>query len=452
MGTSQNTAEKFKLEPAFDFSSSKSGILIHQSSADISFNGKTYSGDAQVRLEFSPRASLYIYGEFQNIPQVEALQVVARQKEITSLAVSGNKIKGFAINIGGDGDAQALTIKWCPNFPPVIGVGNNTTQMDRVVFHLFNFVDFFGARRSSEQHNGNITGINHLDLACDNWNVELKSLVSTSEVFKTLKTEGGYQLTHIGCIRKKDGPTFLAEDADDCLYALQYFLSFAKGSWGEPVCAVGFDASGNRVWESWASPKEPGQTPLSWFDSRTSEQLITLFPLFMKCWENDNWRETLHEVIYWYLSANQSSRGIDTGIILMQAAIERLAYEFVVRDKLLLTKQGFKDLRASDKFRLLFSSVKIPLDIPAETPEVTKLAKQFNWQDSPHALTEIRNSLIHPDHKRRGQLDDVYYEAWKLGLWYLELGILAVCGYSGTYSSRLKFKLPGKIEDVPWEN
>jgi hypothetical protein len=136
----------------------------------------------------------------------------------------------------------------------------------------------------------------------------------------------------------------------------------------------------------------------------------------------------------------------------MQAAIERLAYEFVVRDKLLLTKQGFKDLRASDKFRLLFSSVKIPLDIPAETLELTKLAKQFNWQDSPHALTEIRNSLIHPDHKRRGQLDDVYYEAWKLGLWNLELGILAVCGYSGTYSSRLKFKLPGKVEDVPWEN
>ena len=450
MGSLQIKTDGVKMEPAFDFSDNVSVILLHHGSADICFSGNTYSGDAEVRLELLPRANIYVYGAFQDVPQLEALQVVSRQQKITSFSIHGNEIKGFAINVGGDGDAQELTVKWCPSFPPVICVGNNLTQMNRIVFHLFNFVDFFGARRSSEQHHGNITGIHHLDLTSDEWKVEIKSLLSTSKSFNTLKTEGGYQLTHIGGIFKKDGSIFSAEDADDCLYALQYFLSFAKGGWCEPVCAIGVDASGNRVWESWSSPKEPWHTPMSWFDPRTSEQLTTLFPLFLKCWANDNWRETLHEVIYWYLSANQSSRGIDTGIILMQAAIERLAYEFVVRDKLLLTKQGFKDLRASDKFRLLFSSVKISLDIPAETPELAKKAKQLNWQDAPHALTEIRNSLIHPDHKRRGQLDDVYYEAWKLGLWYLELGILAVCEYSGTYRSRLKFTVPGKVEDVPW--
>ena len=172
----------------------------------------------------------------------------------------------------------------------------------------------------------------------------------------------------------------------------------------------------------------------------------------MKRWVNDDWREALHEVIYWYLNANHSSRGIDAGIILTQAAIERLSYEFSVKDRRLLTVNGFKDLWASDKFRLLFSSVNIPLDIPAETSELQRLAgnRQMNWIDAPHALTEIRNSLVHPEHRRRGQVSSSYYEAWNLGLWYLEMGILAICGYSGIYGNRLKQRWVGQVEDVPW--
>ena len=175
----------------------------------------------------------------------------------------------------------------------------------------------------------------------------------------------------------------------------------------------------------------------------------------MKRWANDDWREALHEVIYWYLNANYSSwsRGIDAGVILTQAAIERLSYEFAVKDRRLITVDGYKNLWASDRFRLLFSSMKLPLDIPAETPELQKLASkgQMNWLDAPHALTEVRNSLVHPEHKKRGQLSASYYEAWNLGLWYLEMGLLAICGYSGIYGNRLKQRWVGQVEDVPWK-
>jgi hypothetical protein len=173
----------------------------------------------------------------------------------------------------------------------------------------------------------------------------------------------------------------------------------------------------------------------------------------MKRWGNDDWREALHEVIYWYLNANNSSRGIDAGIILTQAAMERMSYEYAVKDRMLLTVEGFKDLRASDKYRLLFSSVGIPLDIPAETPELRRLAgtAQMKWLDTPHALTEIRNSLVHPEHKRRGQLRSAYYQAWNLGLWSLEMSILAICGYYGMYGNRRKSRFVGQIENVPWK-
>ncbi len=378
----------------------------------------------------------------------DALIIMSGQQEVSFFSINGHQVEGFPVGLGNDdGTTQKINIKWIPKSEPVIGLGDESTEMKRVVFHLFNFTDLLGTRRSSEQ------AITHVDLACREWEVELKSLFATSDNFKALKAKGGFRLTHIGYFEKPDGSSFSGKDANECLEALGFFLSFAKGIWCEPICAVGFDASGGRAWESWSSPREPWQTSRSWFDPHNSSHLATLFPGFMNRWQDDDWREALHEVLYWYLNANHSSRGIDAGIILTQAAIERLSYEFSVKDRRLLTVNGFKDLWASDKFRLLLSSMKIPLDIPAETSELRRLARnsQMNWLDAPHALTEIRNSLIHPENKRRGQLSSAYYEAWNLGLWYLEIGILAICGYSGYYCNRLKQRWIGQTEKVPWD-
>jgi len=441
------------LEPAFDFADCESSVLLNHGQAEVRVDGNSYTGDGEVRLDFLPRVDVHLYGYFKGVPAKDVMGASSGQKVISSFSINGRQIEGFRLSSGGDVNSQEFSLKWCPKSEPINGVGDESTQMTRVVFHLFNFVDLRGTRRSTEQKGTMIHAIEHVDLTCDEWKVELKSLISTQENIKALKEEGGYRLTHIGCIQKADGTLFSGKDADVCLKGLRFFFSFAKGGWCEPICAVGFDASGSHVWESWSSPRESWHTPLSWFDPHNGSQLAALFPGFMKRWANDEWREALHEVIYWYLNANYSSRGIDAGIILTQAAIERLSYEYSVKDKRLLSVKGFKDLWASDKFRLLFSSVKIPLDIPSETSELQQLScsSQMNWLDAPHALTEVRNSLVHPEHKHRGQFGTAYYEAWNLGLWCLEMGILAICGYSGTYGNRFKQRWVGQVEDVPWK-
>jgi len=233
------------------------------------------------------------------------------------------------------------------------------------------------------------------------------------------------------------------------LTALRFFLSFSKGMWCNPCLAVGFDDKENRVWEAWASPPEYWAKLNSWFDPHHPDQLTNLFPGFMAKWENENWQEALREVIYWYLNSNNSIRGIDAGIILTQAAIERLSFEYAVKYKRLIEVEGFKKLLASDKFRLLFSSLDIPIDIPASLPELQGLANQFKWLDAPHAITEVRNSLVHPEHKRSGQFDEAFYPVWNLGQWYLELALLRICDYSGTYGNRLVQRWIGEVETVP---
>ncbi len=442
-----------ELEPAFDFIKDQSSILLHQGCAEICIDGNKYSGSGEVRLDLLPKADIHLYGYFEGVPVQNAMGAHMGQKTISSFSIGGRKIEGFRLSSGGDIDSKEYNVKWCPKSEPILGVGDESTQMSRLVFHLFNFVDLIGTRRTMEQSGTAMHAIEHIDLVSDEWKIELKSLITTRENIKILKEAGGYQLTHIGDVQKTDGTSFSGKDAYACLKALRFFLSFAKGGWCEPLCAVGFDRVGNRVWECWSSPRDPWHEPISWFDRHNSSQLAALFPCFMKKWANDDWCEALHEVIYWYLNANFSSRGIDAGIILAQAAIERLSYEYSIKVKKLLTSKGFKDLLASNKFRLLFSSLRIPLDIPPETPNLQSLAPsgQMNWLDAPHALTEIRNSLVHPEHKHRGQFGTTYHEAWNLGLWYLEMGILAICGYSGTYGNRLKQHWVGQTEDVPWK-
>ena len=440
--------DEYQLKPAFDFDSNESNVLHHNVSASVCINGDPYPGTSEVRLDLLPQAVIRFYGSFKNIPFIKCVDPNVN----ISFYINDLEIKGFPAR-GGDPEVGKLRVKLYPESEPIAVVGDSAAQMTRIVFHLFNFVDFMGNRRSSEP-NGTVIGttIEHMDLICDEWSVELRSLSSTQQNIEFLKENGGYRLTHIGGIQKLDGSSFTRNDANECLTALCFFLSFIKGGWCTPICPVRFDETNHRVWEQWSSPREAWHRPISWFDAQNTEQLTVLFAGFMKMWVNDEWQEALKETIYWYLNANFSSRGIiDAGIILTQAAIERLSYEYAVKDKHLVTTDGFKNLWASDKFRLLFSSLKIPLDIPPATLELRKLAKQkMKWLDAPHALTEIRNSLIHPEHKKRHQFDSAYFEAWNLGLWYLEMGILAICGYNGTYGNRLDLKRRGQVENVPW--
>lgn len=440
------------LVPAYDIDTNKSSILLKELPAEVNINRNSYIGTSEVRLDLLPRARIHLYGYFHNVPVVDAMSAHMGQDAEISFSIDGRSIEGFRMGGGGSVETGEFNIKWCPSSEPIIGSGEETTTIARAVFHLFNFMDLSGTRQSTERNGTSIHTIECLDLETDEWKIELKALSETRQNIKSLKEEGGYRLTHIGGIQRADDSPFTGKDLDECLYALRFALSFAKGGWCEPVCTVGYDLAGNRVWESWSSPRESWHNPFRWFDPHNSSQLSSFFPCFMKKWLTDDWREALNEIIYWYLNANFSSRGIDAGIILTQAAIERLSYQFAVKEKRLVTVEGFKNLWASDKFRLLFSSLSIPLDIPPETSELQALAnnQKMKWLDAPHALTEIRNSLVHPEHKKRGQLSSAYYEAWNLGLWYLEMGILASCGYKGTYGNRLKQRWVGQVENVPW--
>ena len=154
-----------KLEPAFDFTSCESSVLLHQSQAEVCIYGKTYSGLGKVCLDFLPCANIHLYGEFNNVPSSDSLNAMLGNKKMTSFSINSRQVNGFLLNISGD--ASKTFVKWGPKSEPINVIGDESTQMTRTVFHLFNFVNLIGIRRSAEQSGSSIRRIEHIDLVYD---------------------------------------------------------------------------------------------------------------------------------------------------------------------------------------------------------------------------------------------------------------------------------------------
>jgi len=429
----------------FDFSSEST--LLYETSCKIKYKNEEYHGRAKIKFEFLPKDKILIYTEFDN-PQVSSL--IDKQDEITFF-INNYKIDAYIISSQLQLQPVLSELKWISKNANLTLKLNKEKNTKYIIFHLFNFFNFIDYNKLIPLDNGGFK-ISETVFELKNYLVTIQSLQKTSENIKIIREKGISRITQVGRVEKKDGNNISIEEYKELEELIMYFFSFTKGSWINPSCSFGLDENNESTYYMLNTPRSEWKSLSSWFEpthnSLNMQIMKNLFFLFAELWENEDWQETLKGVIYWFINANDGSRGVDTGLILAQTALEKLSFEYVVNNKKLLSTKGFKDIWASDKFRLLFSSLNIPLDIPSDLKILTKEAKQHNWLDAPHALTEIRNSLVHPEHKKHGKFDIyAYIEAHKLSLWYLEVSILAICKFDGIYSNRVK---RGKIENVPY--
>ena len=155
---------------------------------------------------------------------------------------------------------------------------------------------------------------------------------------------------------------FRGDEARETLEALRNFLSFANGGPCMLVCPSGCDENGDEVWAQWSSPYGAESVAFCWSGRRFAEPLVTLSPGFMTKWEDEGWRDALRTAIWWYTTANGGG-ALDSGIVSAQIAMERLAYEYCVRERALVSERGFDRLPTADRYRMFLASLEIPLDI-----------------------------------------------------------------------------------------
>ncbi len=428
-------------------------IELGQVSVQFMQDGTIFERNGAARMRFEPRDRLEFVCPLESLGQLSKLKLFMGTTGAADLTLKDRSVSFGAILSSMGDDGMVFT----PCRSPVT-VTPPSGALSHATFHLFNFPNFFGPddyilmTGEPPLQGAQVCGRAVLNGA--GWNVNIAANEQTGHLEKMLKAKGGYVITHVGRIVREDGSTFTGEQLENLLGCLQYFLSFALGRWAGVALPVGFDADGTRVFEQWGL----GHTAdglwsggLSWFDDHHGDLLSQVFPGFMSLWEGQLWHTPLVHALYWYIGANDRRVGIgvDTGLILAQTALELLAWNHCVMERKMVSPGAFKPrgLAAADKLRLLATSLDIPKEIP---PHLPALAGKRNpaWSDGMEALTAVRNTLVHPDGPAVAQ--ESYAEAWKLALWYIELGLLRLCGHAGKYANRLVQRWAGQTENVPW--
>jgi hypothetical protein len=405
-------------------------------------SGREAKAPGHISLEFSPRPDV----RFQ---------------------MSGAGATGLDILCSDDfGDSQLKVLDGSGSYPAfVTGVAADLTGVltapslsgtDRPIrhlfFHLLNFADVIGLPVYFPPGGG--CTASRVQLDARGWRIVLDPVPGLQEVKLALKATSGYAITHIGRVERVDAAPFTIAEARSLLDALYYFFSFCMGKWSAPALLVEFDTSGNLFHEDWFFRTTTSwRYTQSWFSNHQRDTLQSLFGGFMTRWLQPIWNDALRRSIWWYISANLQGGGIDGGIILSQVALELLAWMIFVEDGHVISKMGFEDLPAADKLRLLLDRMRVPLDVPTRLANLASFEPPKKVPYAPYKFVEIRNALVHPKNRSAiEKADGAIQDAWMLGLWYTELALLFVCGYSGQYVNRNVATYTNEVEQVPWHS
>jgi hypothetical protein len=265
-----------------------------------------------------------------------------------------------------------------------------------------------------------------------------------------------HRLTNSGSMTQMSGQPFNSSHARATLDTLHDALSFAAGRW------IGITLVQNHSAEAEAKPKwfRWGTTRMSgtsnqpgWYDPQHPEWLLPLCDAFFKRKSDEETWEPIRTSLYWYVRSNTRDAGIDSSLILSQCALELLSWFVIVKETGALSEEGYGQLSsASEKLRLTLSLLGIPRQIPTGLESLASARNE--WKDLADCLVQARNYLVHPTRsrsgKRRAQREYPWYELWLASQWLLELVMLRLLGYSGSYRNRTRWKEFNPVELVPW--
>ena len=277
-----------------------------------------------------------------------------------------------------------------------------------------------------------------LTLQAQSWLLRIDPVPKLEDVENALRADGGYAVTHRGIVQRTDGKGFSKDDAELFIMGLDHFLSFVCGTQCGTNNAVGFDAKENETWKQWGSYHVSRWKPCrTWADVTVVNALSVVFAKFWDKFEKSP--DIISRILRLYTESNASNT-IDVSIILTQTILE-----------IFVSLKDAKGSNRGERIATMLDMATIDVEIPTSLENLGKISAEYGWSNGPHALVEIRNSLIHANSKYGTISIGAYSEAKQLGLWYVELLLLRMFEYDGEYASRLvDVQRVGNTELVPW--
>jgi hypothetical protein len=293
-----------------------------------------------------------------------------------------------------------------------------------------------------------------LQFECGDWVATLNNVPNIPNgggVAARLQLEGGFGITHWGCLRRRDGVNFGAEAAQEFLKHVGLLLSFARGAWCIPMLLVGVGPDLQVQWRSWTPTRsDQYRQTIGWYDEHMKGQLDAILPGLHAKMLDPIWKEAVELAIHWYVESSSGVQNVESSVVLSQVALERLACTHIVESRR-GNRKCPKAKSIADQLRVLLTDTQIPTSVPIALHQAKSNAGTSSSLDGPATFVDMRNCIAHP----RGALLTMPHPSRRaakdLGLWYLELVLLFLFGYRGLYCNRLLDNSRGRTSEVvPW--
>ena len=339
-------------------------------------------------------------------------------------------------------------------------IGNADVPLQRIVTHWFNLPNFHSPIALTRSSEADDWWLGRWDMEVGGWKLTLDVRPDHARVWRNLHEAHVYVMTHVMELRRADGASFTAAEAEPLLTALHVGVSFALGRWAAPMLPVGEDSAGKVVWEDWhpghcdpARKSSPG-----WWHEQQRTSLTDFLGGVTAAFADPDRLPALRLQLMLGIAAMNDRGFVEQRVMMGTAGLEHIMWQTLVLEGG-MSEGHYRDQDAHEKLRRLLTDAQIATDIDAGLLPVTarfaaeEKQRQGKVLDGADIVTQIRNRLVHPRaaQERVYRLEGLVAEVWLLTRHYLVLLILHSLRYHGSYRDLRKTRgWVGEVGNVPW--
>jgi hypothetical protein len=438
------------MNPLYEVDSSNQ-IDLYKGRATLDLGFDRLDGNVRIWFSLSNYSSLrFKFNPNNNLRGL--VETMASSSSFVVLTLDGNSAlkcrvenRGF---VSGIRENTEITIEGSIIDRSFVGDGSHLKEL---TLHLFNFPYFLGERI---RHSSSISR-SRLDLIIGDWEIIIDGIEGLDRNFKKFNNDSISFISHVGRIRKKTGTTFSYVEAEALIETIETTFSFVESRFIRFGLVKGENIEDKKFYDwtpSFIPSNYAGRFILNHFVDPPLNELLVLVHLLGS---SAVWKEEVKRLVHWFCEASAPSVAVESKVVLIHTALELISWVYFVEDKKIHSKRKFNKIPVSAQVELLLKKMKCGLDVPDNLANMEELRERMNKRSAPECFSLLRNSIVHPSRKEKFRKMDSneVLEVLRWGFWALELSILYVIGYNGTYGNRLKAPLwRGQVEDVPWRN
>jgi hypothetical protein len=421
-----------RIAPAFRKSKPNRNTPLYRGPGNLIQSRNHEDIPCTIYMRWFPNTGLYVSGSIQKSYVLGDAVLKTRDQEY--------RINIVTLRLGTDGKNT---------FEAAVDADSHELVPDKkIYFALVNFKEYIGmpVYNDKEMRSWSRDRISVLN---DDYSLKIDKRKDFRVVQTTLKSHGGYGITHYGVIAiKKESST-----PANMIVALQYVLSFINGAWCGPVLLAQQIHRRKivRYRNSFLSDYRYRRSVLGKLQWAEMQEVIELMcPKLM----DDKCRQTYMTLVHTYIVCSDVSKiTVEMATVLIQTALEMIAEIAVYERTGTFTQREWKNKSACSKISILLGEFGVPIEIP-ETMRALRDSLAAKRLTGPEIITKIRNPHVHPDRKNRRKIEAytaaIRIEIWRLAMWYYDLCMLKLIGYNGKYSVAISGERTEVLESVPW--